>query len=88
MEDRNTTPAAGTADVLNEKDLHCIARHISQHVEDSKYETTADFGGACMECSYALTDTCSENSGHLNPWPTFKKLSRATNVNISPLMKR
>ncbi len=83
-----TTPAAGTADVLNEKDLQCIARHISEHVESSKHESESGFGRACAECEYALTNTCTVKENHTDPWPTFGKLSRITGVSISPLMDK
>lgn len=70
--------------MLNEKDLYCIARHISEFVEAEKYDQQVDVAKVCYSCKYAMESTCTEIPGILDPWPTFFKLREATGVSISP----
>lgn len=88
MEVQNTASTAGTADALNEKDLYCIARHVRQHVKESKYNLKEDSFRACWGCRYALTRTCTDHPDWFDPWPSFGKLRRQTGVIISPLVKK
>ncbi|MTV47726.1 hypothetical protein GJ688_01855 [Heliobacillus mobilis] len=69
--------------LFSKKDLHCIARHIQEYVESLK-EAREYSPNACQYCDYAISDSCTSSKGLLDPWPAFLKLSRITNVNISP----
>lgn len=72
---------------LTERDLYCIARHVQQHVEETKYDRVADASGACVECKFMLSGTCKSNPHLADPWPTYGRLRELTGVNISPFCR-
>lgn len=69
---------------LTEKDLHCVAQHLSEFVRRGWHERE-DTPPACTACKF-LTQ-CSRTTkrspnGEVDPWEAFNKLSKATGVHL------
>jgi len=64
---------------LNEKDLHCIARHLKSYIKKGIISSRNE--DPCMNCIY-----CNEKR-ILNSFESFKKLFHITGINLNTFLE-
>lgn len=69
--------------LLSQKELYCIARHLFSFHSNAIKKEIADYARPCLKCEYALSGTCTDNPLAFDPMPAFTKLSDLTGVRFS-----
>ncbi|CDS84767.1 conserved hypothetical protein [Clostridioides difficile] len=72
-----------TKDGLTEKDLYCIGKFIQIGAIKSFMHNEKDLDFPCTDCKYS--DKCFGDNRESDFWDTFLKLSKLTDLKLSPV---